>query len=1070
MPDTNDAQVTTRLQTLQHRMNTHEGKMDQIATQLNAMTTSFTSLKGLMEKLLQQSVDKPSNIGASPSSVVNQPPKTPAPRSPPYDDTLFSLPKVKLPVFDGADPRGWITKAELYFSVHQTLDSNKLRLTQMCIEGSQFLNAHEALGSLFQDGDIEVYIEQFESLSALIPDQSEEQSLGMFLRGLQPNIRNWVRALCPNSCDTAMELARHVATATTTSTDHSSFQRKTSSFGSAYSPWKGTTNSAHSFTKPNDTIHPTPRTHSTPVPPTGKPRDLTRHTRTKHLSKQDWEERRRLGLCFSCGQKFSPQHKCAEGQFRVLLLMDGDSVNDSGELCNIEAGPIEDPPSNGECNMLDSQGFIPDLSTPLRTIKLADQLHGFTALIVQLAETGNAFQFPGLPDYTTGHLSYTRTPFAEFLARKPFQYFSAPAEPITTLSTSQNAQLSGTLEQFVQLFQSPQGLPPVRSIEHRITLLPDQGPICVRPYRYPHFQKDEIQQQVDKMLSTGIIRLSHNAFSSPVILVRKKDSSWRLCIDYRALNRVTIPDKYPIPVVDELLDELHGSIFFFSKIDLKSGFYQVRMRETDAHKTAFRVRGFLGLTGYYRKFIPGYGKIARPLTELTKKDGFGWNPEAQSAFDQLKQTMISASLLTLPDFSKPFEIECDASGHGLGAVLMQSRKPIAYFSKALSAKTLTKSAYEKELMALVLAIQHWRPFLLGRTFTVFTDEKSLRHLLDQRIMTPDQQNWLAKLMGYTFTILYKLGRDNSAADALSHSPSLHPGYQLLDGKLYHKGKLVIPASSRWIPKLIAEFHDSPSRGHSGFYRTYRRLAAHVYWIGMTKTVKAYVQACDTCQRYKHSTLAPAALLQPLPIPSRIWDDISLDFITGLPKSKGYELILVVVDRLSMYCHFIPLKHPITARSLAEIFVKEIIRLHGPPKSILSDWDPLFLRKFWTKNFKLQGSQLKFSSAYHLESDGQTEVVNRSLETYLPYHVSTNTTPFHIMYGRPPPTVFQYTPREIRCEAVAYDLADRDEALSQLKYHLGRSQSYMETYADKHMRDVEFSEGDWVFLKLRPHRQ
>lgn len=118
------------------------------------------------------------------------------------------------------------------------------------------------------------------------------------------------------------------------------------------------------------------------------------------------------------------------------------------------------------------------------------------------------------------------------------------------------------------------------------------------------------------------------------------------------------------------------------------------------------VQGCLGVTGYYRKFISGYGEIARPLTELTKKYGYSWGPEAQAAFDLLKHTMTTTPFLTLPDFSKPFEIECDAYGHGLGAVLMQSRKPIAYFSTTLPGKTLSKSAYEKELMALVLAVQH----------------------------------------------------------------------------------------------------------------------------------------------------------------------------------------------------------------------------------------------------------------------------------------------------------------------------------------------------------------------------
>jgi hypothetical protein len=152
------------------------------------------------------------------------------------------------------------------------------------------------------------------------------------------------------------------------------------------------------------------------------------------------------------------------------------------------------------------------------------------------------------------------------------------------------------------------------------------------------------------------------------------------------------------------------------------------------------VRGFLGLTGYYRKFIKDYGKIARPLTDLTKKDSFKWGVEAQKAFEELKQKLTSTPVLTLPDFSKPFVIECDASGVGLGAILMQDKRPIAYYSKALGTKNLTKSAYEKELMAVVLAIQHWRPYLLGRKFIVSTDQKSLKELMQQKIVTAEQQN------------------------------------------------------------------------------------------------------------------------------------------------------------------------------------------------------------------------------------------------------------------------------------------------------------------------------------------
>jgi hypothetical protein len=155
------------------------------------------------------------------------------------------------------------------------------------------------------------------------------------------------------------------------------------------------------------------------------------------------------------------------------------------------------------------------------------------------------------------------------------------------------------------------------------------------------------------------------------------------------------------------------------------------------------VRGFLGLTGYYRKFIKDYGKLAKPLTELTKKDNFSWNEETNKAFQNLKKVMTSPPVLVLPNFEIPFEVECDAAGRGLGAVLMQQRQPVAFFSKALSEGNLAKSVYEKELMALVLCIQHWRHYLLGKEFIVYTDHKSLKHFLQQRISSPDQQCWLA---------------------------------------------------------------------------------------------------------------------------------------------------------------------------------------------------------------------------------------------------------------------------------------------------------------------------------------
>lgn len=271
------------------------------------------------------------------------------------------------------------------------------------------------------------------------------------------------------------------------------------------------------------------------------------------------------------------------------------------------------------------------------------------------------------------------------------------------------------------------------------------------------------------------------------------------------------------------------------------------------------VRGFLGLKGYYRKFIANYGKIAKPSTDLTKKDGFAWNAEAATAFEFLKRAVTSAPVLALPNFSIPFEIECDASGIGVGAVLMQNRHAIAYFSKAFSGARLSKSAYEKELMALVLAIQNWRHYLLGRKFLVYSDQKSLRHLLQQRITTENQQEWIAKLLGFDFEVVYKAGLENKVADSLSRqheevelkviisypiwqqgqsiqndvpndpvlkgiiedlqvNPESRPGYSLKSGLLFYKDRLVLTANSPLIPLLLEEFHSSPNGGHSGIFK------------------------------------------------------------------------------------------------------------------------------------------------------------------------------------------------------------------------------------------------------------
>ncbi|XP_057746886.1 uncharacterized protein LOC130966135 [Arachis stenosperma] len=781
-----------------------------------------------------------------------------------------------------------------------------------------------------------------------------------------------------------------------------------------------------------------------------------------------------------------------------------------------------------------------------------------------------------------------------------------------TLSDDIHPEVVKLLHSYAGVFAQPSGLPPQRRHDHCIPLIKGADPVKVRPYRYPHSQKAQIEFMVQQMLDDGIIQPSRSPFSSPILLVKKKDGTWRFCTDYRALNNITVKDCFPIPTVDELLDELFGASIF-SKLDLRSGYHQILVSPEDRYKTAFRTHQGLyewlvmpfGLTNapatfqnlmndvfrpYLRKFVlvffddilvysPSFTLHLQHLETVLKllqqeclfaklsKCSFGTSEidylghtisdsgvhmekaKVQAIMEWPQPTNVKqlrgflgltgyyrrfirhyASIATLPNFELPFEVETDASGTGVGAVLIQEKHPIAFFSKKLSPSLQKQSAYVREFYAITEAVAKFRHYLLGKKFIIRTDQQSLKALVDQTLHTPEQQKWLHKLLGYDYEIQYKPGQENAVADALSRcffaawsrpkaewmgtlkseieadaqlqelwqqcvqNRQVDPHYTVRNGILLWKDRVVLPVNSSLIPLILHEHHDSPGGGHSGIAKTLDRIRSSFYWPNMHKDTRKYVQNCVICQQAKAETTKPAGLLQPLPIPHQVWDDICMDFITSLPPSHGYSVIMVVIDRLTKFAHFIALRRDFDSKTVSDAFIKHIVKLHGFPKSIVSDRDKVFISKFWQQLFHAQGTTLAMSSAYHPQTDGQSEVLNKTLEMYLrcfcfenpkrwldmlpwaqfwynsTYHNSIKMPPFKALYGRDPPSLVRYeisAGDELPLQEL---LLGRDKLIEQLKSTLLRSQQFMKTQADKHRRFIEFEEGDLVLVKLQPYRQ
>ncbi|KAL0420984.1 UNVERIFIED_CONTAM: Retrovirus-related Pol polyprotein from transposon.6 [Sesamum latifolium] len=856
--------------------------------------------------------------------------------------------RMEFPLFNGEEARTWIRRCNRYFQVIPIPEEQKVPLASVYMQGKAELWFQ---GHLEKSG-----MPSWSELTIII--------LRKFISGLKEEIKGYVATMNPTTLDQTIVLARRQENIVNALLRKTNQQQKNNQSKAPFKPQNKSLPYKPSFK------------------PSFKPRDEASQPR-RFLTEAEVRARKEKNLCYKCDEPYSPGHRCRIRQVHMMLFEEEAKAYEEAE------DQIEEPPDsedaivsfhamrgnvssktlriNGQVNGKDMHVLIDSGSThcfidekvvqvlgcrlepttPM-TVRIADGGEtGFPSVKVTITQSGKKIVLKALTE--RGHLKTLSAYSLSKLLRRGNYGIKGHIYVINRdrMPDERDPRLLGLMHQFKDVFQEPKTLPPERIIEHHIELVPDAIPKKQHPYRYAYGQKTEIEKIVKDMLESGIIRTSQRSFASPVLLVKKKDGGWRLCVDYR---------KFVLVFFDDIL--IYSKEWDLHLLHLEKGVATdpqkiEYMKEWPLPTSIKALRGFLGLTGYYRKFIKGYGAISKPLTSLLKKDGFIWNPEAEAAFNHLKEVMTSVPVLALPNFSQPFIVETDACGKGIGAVLMQEGRHIASLSKALATKNMGLSTYKKGFLALLLAITKWKHYLQGNHFIIRTDQKSLKHILDQRIDSILQQKWITKLLGLSYEVQYKKGSENRAADALSRIN-------------YDKEEPQANAITTQVPLWMQDIEGS-YEGNTLFQIVVQAKVLdnqafpdYSYEAGVLRRkgkicvgdVNAWVKECEVCQRAKHENNPYPGLLQPLPIPDQAWSCISMNFIEGLPSSEGKDSIL--------------------GQSLHKQILEGAIQ-HG-----------------W--------SVFEMSSAYHPQTDGQTERVNQCLENYLR---CLKATPFQALYGYPP---------------------------------------------------------------------
>lgn len=679
--------------------------------------------------------------------------------------------------------------------------------------------------------------------------------------------------------------------------------------------------------------------------------------------------------------------------------------------------------------------------------------------------------------------------------------------------------------------------------------LTDSSPVVYRPYRLSHSERAYVQGLVEEMVEHGIVRESSSPYASPIVLVQKKSGDKRLCVDYRALNRRTKRDHYPLPRIEDLLDQLSGQSLF-TTLDLASGYHQIAIAEASKEKTAFvtpegqyeynrmpfglanapavfqrvihkilnktkvpfviiymddilipsrtfdeglqrldqvlsllanagltlkmekcnffqdkivflgfeidkhgirpgeqktqavskfptprnqsDVRRFLGLAGFFRRFVKDFALLARPLTNLLRKDtAWHWADSQQNAFDTLKRLLVERPILALYDHKAETQLHTDASKFGLGGILMQKSgnnpwRPVSYYSRQTSPDEQKLHSFELETLAVINALNKFRTYLLGIKFTIVSDCNALRSTFTKRDLIPRISRWWIQFLEYDCSIEYRPGEKMAHVDALSRGAivdqqepihvldilnvsvddwistvqsadeevrrikeivqdpetskiaAIHKEYQVKNGRVYRvieDGSLrwLVPRGVRW--QVLKTNHNDV--GHFGFEKTLQRIKSMFWFPKMRKFIRKYVSACLECAHHKIPSGAKEGTLHPIPKVDVPLHTIHADHLGPFPRSKhGNVYILVIVDSFTKYVYLSAVR---STKSKASIKVfQTYFSLFGSPSRLITDRGTSFTSKRFKTFVQSVGVKHILNSVATPRANGQVERYNRTI--------------------------------------------------------------------------------------------